>query len=91
MPTLPLIRRDPYWDMDGTGARRARVRKALVRYTAWLLILAVFVLFALNLPTIDPEYLIRGDGRLILAAALLTLLGSAALLALARIHHTRQS
>jgi hypothetical protein len=90
MRTLPLIRRDPYWDMDGTGARRARLRRALVRYTEWLLILAVFTLVALNLPTIDPEYLIRGDGRPILAAALLALLGAAALLALARIRRTSQ-
>ena len=91
MRSLPLIRRDPYWDMDGVGARRARIRKALVRYSAWLLILAVFVLVALNLPAIDPEYLIRGDGRPILAGALLALLGSAALLALARVRHTSQS
>jgi hypothetical protein len=91
MRTMPLIRRDPYWDMDGAGARRARLRKALVRYAAWLLILAVFTLVALNLPTIDPEYLIRGDGRPILAAALLALLGSAALLALARVRHASRS
>jgi hypothetical protein len=91
MRSLPLIRRDPYWDMDGVGARRARIRKALVRYAAWLLILAAFVLVALNLPAIDPEYLIRGDGRPILAGALLALLGAAALLALARVRRTSQS
>jgi hypothetical protein len=91
MRSLPLMRRDPYWDMDGVGARRSRIRKALVRYAAWLLVLAIFVLVALNLPSIDPEYLIRGDGRAILAAALLALLGAAALLALARIRHTSQA
>jgi hypothetical protein len=74
--------------MDGAGARRARLRKTLVRYVAWLLILAVFAIVAVNLPAIDPEYLIRGDGRPILAGSLLALLGAATLLALARIRRT---
>jgi len=79
---------DPYWDMDGKGARRQRTKQRLVRYVTWVLILVIFALAAANLPRIDPEYLVRGDGRPLMAGALLTLLGAAALLALARIRRS---
>jgi hypothetical protein len=81
-------RHDPYWDMDGKGARRHRTKQRLVRYVIWILILAVFAVAAANLPAIDPEYLLRGDGRPLMAGALLTLLGAATLLALARIQRS---
>jgi hypothetical protein len=57
----------------------------------WALILAVFAVVAMNLPAIDPDYLVRGSGRPLLAGALLMLLGSACILALARIERTRHS
>jgi hypothetical protein len=91
VPRLPMpIRRDPYWEVDGAGARRQRTKQRLVRYVAWLLIVAVFAVAASNLPSIDPEYLIRGEGRPFLAGAMLGLLGAAALLALARIRRTTE-
>jgi hypothetical protein len=56
----------------------------------WLAVIVALAFVATRLPSIDPEYLIRGSGRPILAGALLTILGSATLLALARMRHTRR-
>jgi hypothetical protein len=80
-------RHDPYWDMDGAGARRQRIRRRIVRYAIWVLILAVVAVASLNLPAIDPEFVLHGGGRLYMAGGLLGLLGAAALLALARVRH----
>ena len=80
-----LRRHDPYWDMDGAGARRQRFQRRFVRFITWTLIVIVLAFAATRLPAIDPEYLVRGDGRPILGGALLLILGSAALLALARV------
>jgi hypothetical protein len=74
--------------MDGVGARRQRIRRRIVRFAIWVLILSVVAAASLNLPAIDPDYLVHGDGRPLMAGALLGLLGAAALLALARIRHT---
>jgi hypothetical protein len=79
---------DPFWDMDGKGARRARLRRRFVRYAVLLIaILAVGVLVT-RLPTVDPQYLISGEGRPIMAGALLALLGSSILMALAWMRKT---
>ena len=86
-----LRRHDPYWDMDGAGARRQRFQRRFVRLLTWTLMLVVLAFAATRLPAIDPDYLVRGDGRPILAGALLTILASAALLALARIRHVSHS
>ena len=85
--SLAPRRHDPYWDTDGVGARHARTRHRLIRMAIWLAIVAILALVATRLPAVDPDYLIRGAGRPILAGALLTVLGAAALLALARIRH----
>ncbi|HET7030560.1 MAG TPA: hypothetical protein VFI34_08615 [Candidatus Limnocylindrales bacterium] len=78
-------RHDPYWDMDGKGAKQQRLRRRLLRYVTWALIIGILALTALHLPAIDPDYLLRGEGRPVMAAGLLGILGSAAMLALARI------
>ncbi len=89
MPLPSLApRHDPYWDMDGAGARRQRAKRRIVRFVTWILALAVVAVASLHLPSIDPEYLVHGEGRPVMAAALLGLLGSAAILALARIRHS---
>lgn len=90
MPRLsaPLRRHDPFWDLDGESARRVRTQRRVVRQAIWLLIVIAVAFAATRLPSVDPEFLIRGDGRPLLAGALLTLLGASALLALARIRHT---
>ena len=91
MPRLSLApRHDPFWDMDGAGARRQRTKRRIVRFVVWILVLAVAAVASLQLPSIDPEYLVHGEGRPVMAAALLGLLGSAAILALARIRHSAQ-
>ena len=59
-----------------------------MRFVTWILLLAVVAVASLHLPAIDPEYLVHGEGRPVMAAALLGLLGSAAILALARIRHS---
>jgi hypothetical protein len=74
--------------MDGGGARRKRLRRRVVRFATWLLMLAIVALAALHLPDIDPDYLVRGEGRPVMAAGLLGLLGSAAILALERIRQS---
>jgi hypothetical protein len=77
--------------MDGAGARRQRIQRRFVRLFTWLLIVAVFAFAATRLPAIDPEFLVRGDGRPLLAGSLLAILAAAALLALARIRHVSRS
>ncbi|MBA2381504.1 MAG: hypothetical protein H0V73_05265 [Chloroflexi bacterium] len=80
-----LHRHDPYWDIDGAGARRVRAQRRLTRSAAWVVVVAIIAAALSRLPTLDPAYLIEGQGRPIFAAVLLTLLGAAALLALARV------
>jgi hypothetical protein len=86
---LSLVHRhDPYWDVDGVGARRQRVRQRIVRFAIWVLILAVVAVASLNLPAIDPDFVVHGGGRVYMAGGLLGLLGAAALLALARVRRS---
>ncbi len=41
MPTMPLFhRRDPWWELDGPAARRARRRRALIAGVAFVASLA---------------------------------------------------
>jgi hypothetical protein len=92
VPHLSLARRhDPYWDMDGKGARIQRVKQRLIRLAVWVVVVAVLAFAATRLPAIDPEFLFRGAGRPILGGALLTILGSATLLALARLRQVNRS
>jgi hypothetical protein len=93
MPRLSIAprRHDPFWDLDGAGARRQRTQRRLTRYVVWLVVLAALAVVLTRLPAIDPEFLVQGGGRPILAGALLTLLGAAALLALARVRHVSRS
>ena len=44
-------------------------------------------LLVTKLPTMDPQYLVSGDGRPILAGALLALLAAMVLIAVARMRH----
>ncbi len=41
MPSLPgTSRTDPWWDLDGTGARRTRLRQRMVATLAFMLAIA---------------------------------------------------
>jgi len=86
--SLAPNRHDPYWDLDGANAQRHRTKQRIVRTTAWLVILVALGFMATRLPSIDPDFLLRGEGRPVMAAALFGLLGAAAILALARIRNT---
>jgi hypothetical protein len=85
MPQLSRsVDHDPFWDLDGKGAKRSRVRRRFVR-TAVLVIGLLFVgVLVTKLPTVDPQYLVAGDGRPVLAGAVLALLASAILIGLSR-------
>jgi hypothetical protein len=74
--------------MDGAGARRLRAQRRITRYAIWVAIVGVLAIAISQLPSMDPAYLLQGAGRPILAGALLTMLGAAALLALARVRRT---
>ena len=88
--SLAPRRHDPYWDMDGRGARRVRTKRRFAQAVVWSLVVLALAYMSTRLPTIDPEYLVTGGGRPILAGALLTLLGAAALLALSRVRHANR-
>ena len=75
---------DPFWDLDGKGAKRSRLRRRFVRTAVLLIGLLVLGVAATKIPTVDPQYVIAGDGRPVLAGALLALLGSAILVGLSR-------
>jgi hypothetical protein len=85
--SLAARRHDPYWDMDGKGARRVRTKRRFAQLAVWFLVVLALAFVATRLPAVDPEYLIAGSGRPILAGALLSMLGAAALLALSRVRH----
>ena len=88
--TVAPRRHDPYWDMDGSGAQRLRAKRRLMRVAVWCVVLLVLAFAVTRLPSIDPAYLVQGEGRPAMGAALLGLLGSAVILALARIHAIRR-
>lgn len=77
-------RHDPFWDMDGAGARRVRTQRKFARYATWLIALLVIALVATRLPTVDVAFLVSGAGRPILGGAILALLGASVLLALGK-------
>jgi hypothetical protein len=88
MPQLSLAgRHDPFWDVDGKGARRSRIRRRFVRASVALIAVLVVAVVVTRLPAVDPQYLVSGDGRPILAGALLALLAAMVLVALARMRH----
>jgi hypothetical protein len=87
MPSLSAAstRRDPFWDLDGTNARRARLRRKITRFVMLAVGVVLIAVVATRLPAIDPQFLINGGGRPILAAAIFALLGSTILIGLAKL------
>ncbi len=82
--SLASRRHDPFWDMDGAGARKSRTQRRFARYATWLIALLVIALVATRLPSVDTEFLISGAGRPILGGAILALLAASVLLALGK-------
>lgn len=78
---------DPYWDLDGTGVRRTRAQRKIVKRIAMLVGILLIALVVTRLPPIDPSVLTSEAGKPLLAAALLALLGASVLLGLARMRY----
>ena len=90
LPSLSR-RHDPFWDLDGSAARRSRSQRKFLR--GGLLVLGtLFVAFvAARLPAFDPALVTtNGNLRPVLAVALFALLASCALLAAVRIRGTSE-
>jgi ABC-type Mn2+/Zn2+ transport system permease subunit len=84
-------RHDPFWDLDGSAARRSRSQRKFLR--VGLVVLGVlFVAFvAARLPAFDPELVTtNGNLRPVLAVALFALLASCVLVAAVRIKGTSE-
>ncbi len=75
---------DPFWDLDGEGARRSRSQRRFARYATWLIALLVVAVVATRLPAVDTDFLINGGGRPILVGAILALLCASVLLAVGK-------
>jgi hypothetical protein len=91
MPRLSVSfhRHDPFWDLDGSAARRTRSERKLLRVGLVVLcVLFVGVLVA-RLPAFDPQLITtNGSLRPVLAIALLALMASCVLIAAARLQST---
>ena len=85
---------DPFWGLDGRSAQHARLRRRVTRFVTLVFvgILAALLvaLLATRVPSVDPQYLLTGEGRPILVTAILSLLGSTMLLGLSRLRHPAQ-
>ena len=77
-------RHDPYWDLDGKGARRSRYRRTFVRWAVRLVVILTIAVLVTRLPAIDPSVLATPAGKPILAAAVLSLLAVFTLLAIVK-------
>jgi hypothetical protein len=77
-------RHDPYWDLDGKGARRSRHQRQFVRWAVRLVAILAIAVLVTRLPAIDPSVLATPAGRPILAAAILSLLAVFTLLAVVK-------
>jgi hypothetical protein len=84
-PTLSPSRHDPFWDLDGSAARRSRAQRRVFRVGLVLLVALFIGIVAARLPAFDPA-LITANGTLrpVLAVALLALLAACVLVAGAR-------
>jgi hypothetical protein len=78
-------RHDPYWDLDGSGARRSRHHRQFIRWAVRLVAILAIAVLVTRLPAIDPSVLATPAGKPILAAAIFSLLAVFMLLALAKI------
>jgi hypothetical protein len=87
MPLLSAAstRRDPFWGVDGKCASRSRLRRRITRYVMLAIGVVLVAVLATRLPAVDPQFLISGEGRPILAGAIFALLGSTILLGLAKL------
>jgi hypothetical protein len=83
--SLASHRHDPYWDLDGSGARRSRTHRRFVRWGVALVVILVIGLLVTRLPAIDASVLTGAAGKPILAGAILSVLAACVLVGLARL------
>lgn len=86
-PSPAAPRHDPYWDVDGKGARRSRLQRRFVRWGVRIVAILVIVVLVTRLPAVDPAFLASPEGKPILGAAIMSLLAATVLLGLARMRH----
>jgi hypothetical protein len=83
-------RHDPYWDLDGVGARRARDQRKSIKRIAMLVAIIVVTFLVTRLPPMDPAVLTSAEGKPLLAGALMALLAASVLLGLARMRYANR-
>ena len=90
-PTRNAARHDPFWDLDGSAARRSRTQRRFLRVGLAILAVIFVAVVVARLPAFDPQ-LITSNGSLrpVLAVALLFLLLSCVLVAAARLRTTSE-
>jgi type VI protein secretion system component VasK len=81
---------DPFWDLDGTGARRSRVRQRIVQLLLALLAVGVLAVIVTHVPAVDAASLTQGSGRPALIGTLLAVVAACALIAVTRFRPTSQ-
>jgi hypothetical protein len=79
---------DPFWDIDGKGARRTRIRRKFVRTAVFLIAALVAVVLVTRLPAIDASFLMVENGRPLLTGVIFALLASTILLGLIRLRRS---
>jgi ABC-type Mn2+/Zn2+ transport system permease subunit len=91
LPTVSTRRHDPFWDLDGSAARRSRSQRKFLRVGLVVLGILFVAFVAVRLPAFDPQLLTTsGNLRPVLAIALFALLASCALVAAVRIRGTSE-
>lgn len=63
-------RRDPFWDVQGQGARRTRMRRRIVTAMVVALSATILVLILERLLTVDAGQILVGPGRPLVFSAL---------------------
>lgn len=83
-------RHDPFWDLDGKGARRLRARQRVVQVLLALMAVSVLAVVVTHVPAVDAADLTQGSGRPALIGVLLAIVAACALVAATRFRPTRQ-
>jgi hypothetical protein len=91
MPRLSASfqRHDPFWDIDGSAARRSGSERKFLRIGLVVLGVLFIGILVARLPAFDPQLITtNGSLRPVLAVALLALMASCVLIAAARLEST---
>jgi hypothetical protein len=89
LAVTPFARRDPWWDLDGRGARRDRVQRRLVGFVVVVLSATLLALILAALPRVDARSIVLGPDRPVVAAAALADIGACLLIVLHQVRRAR--